>query len=367
MKRPENRADAYAVTDKPVAPPRDFDCLVDLRSTGFEHWTYNYGLVREVLEIRASRPTRIRATRAFADLLQRLGISAAGRLEWPKNIGGHFTKLLMRELLSAVEVVLAAISSRRILVPHAHPLGLFLAWPVLSILGGRFTVCLHNDFLITLRERGREQTLERVLWWCVAQSNRRLTFVAQNKYYARYVRKFFPRATVVVVWPHPITPRAIYEEVASSVEDIMPIRVNAGFFGRVQPDRGISAFERHVSRHPNQSFAVAGTGASSFPDYENTHRYERPSTDVYCALMTRSDSLFIDLRNDVYRIGESGVYWDAVGLGISVIHGNLPLMYRIRLRRHFCDGAVPTIPREFNLSDCEVGGDIDTGSVRAMD
>lgn len=327
-------ADDHSTSNfKPPISFRDYDCLVDLRSTEYEHWTYNQGIVRQVLEARESRPTRIRTTRSLAGLLQYLGFAASARIEWPQKLGGRLTRLIMREMLSVVEILLAIVMSRRVLVLHAHPLGLFLAWPLLFIFGERFTICLHNDFVVTLREHGREQTIERWLWWCVSRSNRRLKFIAQNKYYARYVRKFMRAKTTIVVWPHPVTPREVYELVASNIKDVLPSHVHAGFFGRVEIGRGISAFKEHVMRHSDQSFIVAGLGALKFPAYVNVHRFERPPTELYCALATRCDSLFIDLRSDVYRIGESGVYWDAVGLDALILTGKLPRMYQVRLRQ----------------------------------
>lgn len=319
---------------------REFDCLVDLRSTEYEHWTYNHGMAQLALKARAEQRTQIRTTRALAGLLQRLGVDATARLEWPGKVGGRLTKLLMREILAAVEVLRAVLSSRKVLVLHAHPLGLFLAWPLLFLFGGRFTICLHNDFVTTLRQPGGEQRVERWLWWCVAHSHRKLTFIAQNKHYGRFIKKFLPRTTPVIVCPHPITPRAVYEQVATEVSASLPARFDVGFFGRVESGRGTSAFEGHVDRHPAAAFLVAGKGASHFPSRPNVHRFELPPTDVYCALVTRADALFIDLRSDVYRIGESGVYWDAVSLDVSLLCGVLPRMYRARVREHFGDRAV---------------------------
>lgn len=347
MMHHDKRTNTLGITAvEPTVLSRDFDCLIDLRSTKYEHWTYNQGMVCQVLEVRAARPTRIRTTRALSDLLQRIGVTADARIEWPYNLGGRFTGLLMREVLAVVEIVLAAVFARRILVLHAHPLGLFLASPFLCVLGKRFTICLHNDFVTTLRENGHEQTIERWLWWCVSRLNRRLIFAAPNKYFARYIRKFLPPKSTVVIWPHPVTPRAVYEKVASSVPDSLPAQIYAGFFGRVETGRGISAFEGQVKRHPERSYIVAGMGASRFPRYANVYCYERPPTDVYCALVTRSDSLFIDLRSDVYRIGESGVYWDAVGLDVAVLYGEVPRMYRARLRQHFGHRSIKLHPGE---------------------
>lgn len=319
---------------------RDFDCLVDLRSIEYEHWTYNHGMACLVMQGRQEQQPRIRTTRALAALLQRLGVDANARLEWRGAIGCRLTRLLMREMIAALEVLRAILSSQKVLVLHAHPLGLFLAWPLLFLFGGRFTICLHNDFVTTLREPGGEQRVERWLWWCVAHSHRKLAFIAPNKHFGRFIKKFLPRTTTVIVCPHPVTPRSVYEQVAALVSAPLPARFDAGFFGRVESGRGTSAFEGHVDRHPDASFLVAGKGASQFPSRPNVHRFELPPTDVYCALVTRADALFIDLRSDVYRIGESGVYWDAVGLNVSLLCGVLPCMYRARVREHFGNRAV---------------------------
>lgn len=313
----------------------DFDCLVDLRSTKYEHWTYNYGMINQVIESRSKNSTRIRVTRALSQLLSRYDIPARAKFEWPSTLGGRLLSLVMRELLSVFELTLAVILTKRILILHAHPLGLFLASPLLAVFGKRVTICLHNDLITTLREDSFELRLERWLWWCVSRSNKGLTFLAPNKYYAQFIRKFLPLDASIVIWPHPIIPRAVYEQVALNDTDTLFPRADAGFFGRVEKDRGISAFESHIKRHTDRVYIVAGRGAAKFPTYANVHYYERPPTDIYCALVTRSDSLFLDLRGDVYRIGESGVFWDAVGLDVSVLYGELPLMYEKRMRQYF--------------------------------
>lgn len=313
----------------------DFDCLVDLRSIEYEHWTYNYGMINQVMASRFTNFTRIRVTKALSQLLNQNDIRAGSRFEWPSAYGGRFLSLLMRELLSVIELFCAVVLSKRILILNAHPICLFLASPILAVCGKKVTLCLHNDLIIALREDSFELRIERWLWWWISRSSKNITYLAPNKYYAQFIRKFFPSRASVVILPHPTIPRALYEQVALKDHKGLFPRAFVGFFGRVEKDRGIAAFESHIKQHSEKVYIVAGRGASEFPTYSNVYCYERPPTDIYCALVTRSEYVFLDLRGDSYRIGESGVFWDAVGLDAGVMYGDLPLMYRKRMQQYF--------------------------------
>lgn len=315
-----------------------YDALVDLRSTGHEHWTYNFGIINKVVEARGKVGLRIRVTSALVDILGRLGVEAKPRLEWATN-SPRLIRLLTRELLSAVEIFYAALRSKRIIVLHCHPLGLIMAWPILIFFGGRFTICLHNDFVGALHDRGWEHMVEKWLWWCMARLNHRLTFAVQNRLIRRYARSFFPAATNVVIWPHPIVPRQVYESLGSGAEDNLPLDVHMGFFGRVELNRGMTEFESYISKNPDKYFIVAGIGAKKFPKFANVNIYEQPIVNVYCALATRCNSFFVDLSR--YRAGESGVFWDGVGLNVPLFLGDLPILHRERLRKCFSRQPAP--------------------------
>jgi hypothetical protein len=104
-----------------------------------------------------------------------------------------------------------------------------------------------------------------------------------------------------------------------------------GYFGRVEAGRGLNKYLKIVDKTPLKKFLVAGKSAGKIGFRKNLDAFEKPETRIYCGLLLKCDQIFIDLSDESYRLGESGVFWDAVGLSKTIVFGNVPKMHRKRI------------------------------------
>lgn len=308
----------------------DIECVLDARSIGLEHWSYNLGVARQICATRASRATRVIMSPACSALLSALGVPSDERRE-ARSTGWRLLRLLAREWHSARTIRDVLRSNNHVLIVHVHPLALCLAALNPVAPKGRLSVCLHNDFLGAARGNGTEDRIERVLWRMATRLHRGLRIVTPNRHFARFARRIFPRGTVIDVLPHPVLSRSDYEQVAAASPLAQEARFALGFFGRVDVGRGAGDFREWVARHPDSPCVLAGRWINRLEALPNLKAFDLPDTQDYCALILRTDELFLDLRGDAYRVGESGVFWDAVGTRARLRCGHLPLMYRQRL------------------------------------
>lgn len=308
-----------------------FDSVIDPRSIGLEHWSYNIGMVRQVIAARSGRDTQVVVSPDCARLMQGMKLQVSQRAESAAS-GPRLPRLLAREWRAASLLGQALRRGDRVLLLHVHPLALCLAAPALLRHGKRVSVCLHNDFVGAARSGGAENRVEAALWRLSAFLGRSMSFVAPNRHFARFARQLLPRGTPVVTVAHPVLPRADYRQVAGRSAQREGPRFALGFFGRVDTGRGAAEFRTWVEQHPERRSVLAGRWTSRLAPLPNLETHDLPSTEDYCALLLRADALFLDLRDDAYRIGESGVYWDAVGTGAHLQCGVLPRLYRQRIR-----------------------------------
>jgi hypothetical protein len=309
-----------------------YDYLLDARSHRYEHWTYNFGIARLVLNARFGKKTVIRTTKVLSDLFKQAGIAATPRNEHSNLFGSRFLSLIYREIISTIEIAIAVHSAKQVLVLHVHPLSLILATPIIALSSSHVTICLHNDFIASVRSKTIEGLVEKTLWYSASFINQNVDFVAQNKYFLQFSRRFFCRNTKIHQIDHPIVPRLLYQSLATGIELDTNQEIHAGFFGSLNDSRGISSFLDYVKSQPDKLFIVAGRGAVNIPYHVNLRSFESPTTELYCALAIRVKSIFIDLRGEVYKIGESGVFWDVVGLNVKMLVGEVPVMYKRRIK-----------------------------------
>jgi hypothetical protein len=315
------------------------DCLMDPRSIALEHWSYNVGVARNMMSHRGPRNLRVLVSADCARLMSDFGIAAEARPEGA-SLGPRLPRLLAREWRAARLISGALHQGHRVLLLHVHPLALYLALPALRAHGHRLAVCLHNDFIGAVRGSGAESRIERVLWRVATAANAHIAFVAPNRHFARFFRSAMPPGTRCVVMPHPVLDRSDYERVAAASELADGERFDLGFFGRVDPGRGAGDFRSLASDHSQQRFVLAGRWTSRVAPLPNLEVHELPETPDYCALLLRAKSLYLDLRDESYRVGESGVFWDAVGTGARLHCGWLPRLYRRRMQ-DLVDGDPP--------------------------
>lgn len=308
----------------------DIDCVLDARSIGLEHWSYNLGVARQIRDTRASRATRLVMSPACSALLGALGVPAEERRE-ARSTGWRLLRLLAREWHSARTIREVVRTNDHVLIVHVHPLALCLATLNPLTPKGRLSVCLHNDFMGAARGNGIEDRIERVLWRMATGLHRGLRIVAPNRHFARFARRMFPRGTGIDVLPHPVLSRSDYDQVAATSPLAQGTSFRLGFFGRVDPGRGADDFRDWAARHPESPCVLAGRWTNRLQPLSNLKVFDLPDTQDYCALILRTEELFLDLRGDAYRVGESGVFWDAVGTRALLRCGHLPLMYRQRL------------------------------------
>ncbi|NJN35854.1 MAG: glycosyltransferase family 4 protein [Nitrospiraceae bacterium] len=319
-----------SVLNSPGFNAADIDCVLDARSIGLEHWSYNLGIARQILATRVPRATRLIMSPACSALLGALGVPAEERRE-AGSTGSRLLRLLAREWHSARTIREVLRSNDHVLIVHVHPLALCLAALKPPSHKGRLSVCLHNDFMGAARGAGTEDRIERLLWRTATRLHRGLRIVAPNRHFARFARLLFPRGTGIDVLPHPVLSRSDYERVAASSPLANGERFTLGFFGRVDPGRGAGDFREWAVLHPDNPCVLAGRWTNRLEPLPNLRVFDLPDTHDFCALILRTDALFLDLRDDAYRVGESGVFWDAVGTRARLRCGYLPLMYRQRL------------------------------------
>jgi len=328
-----------------------YDYILDARSHQYEHWTYNYGIIRLILDARLGKNTVIRTTSLLSNLLSQVGIESIPRIEHINLFGSRIISLIYREIISTIEIAIALKSSKQVLVLHVHPLSLILATPIIFLSSSHVTICLHNDFIASVRSKTIEGLVEKTLWYSASYLNRNVEFIAQNRYFLQFARRFFCKNTKIYQIEHPIVPRLLYQSLAANTVIGTDFQIHAGFFGSLNNERGISSFLDYVKSQPEKLFIVVGRGTAKIPSYANLQKFESPTTAVYCALAIRVESIFIDLRGDVYRIGESGVFWDAVGLNVKILVGELPIMYKKRIKNTCYSNTVKVC--EVNL-DCNL-------------
>lgn len=312
---------------------KQFDAIIDLRSRGLEHWSYNLGIIREVLNRTRRKPPIIVLASETAQLFSSIGLIATRRREIT-IANSRFLTFLGRELVALHLLIKYSLTNKRILVLHAHPFSLLLSLPIIKILQREVIVCLHNDIIKSFRGFSVEDICECNVWSVLLNRFLGLGFFAPNKYFKRFITKNRTRCKVSVV-PHPILRRGDYELVARNQSIISP-RFDIGFFGQVEPERGLDSFLKLVDSKPSCRFVIAGRNAKKVLPRNNLTIVELPPTEVFCALLLATDSMFIDLRGDYYRVGESGTYWDSIALSMRVVCGSLPRLYKVRLEL-ICD------------------------------
>jgi hypothetical protein len=304
------------------------DGIIDLRSSKLEHWSYNIGVIQLLKKLQPNGILNIILSSDSSCLLEIIGIKSTSRhdiaLTEIRSIN-----LFIRELYSVILLLRYGWVSKSLLVLHAHPISLFISFLLLRIIGCRLTVCLHNDIVRSFRTDGFEEIVERILWRVLLSRCSGINFSVLNKYFKRYLLKIGATSPICIL-RHPTLKREDYTKVANRSKIEMS-KFSIGFFGQALPERGLDRFLELVDTTPLCYFVIAGSKTARIAPRKNLKIYEMPSTEDFCRILLYTDAMFIDLSGDNYRIGESGTYWDAVGLSMSFIVGNVTPLFKYRL------------------------------------
>jgi hypothetical protein len=306
----------------------EVDTIIDVRSSKLEHWSYNLGMVQRVRALRQGASVNAILSNDASRLCNKIGVEVSGRSDVDFT-SFRVINFLLRELYSLILILRYSRISKCMLIVHAHPLSLAISIVVLKMMKCKVIVSLHNDIIKSFRSNKSRDILERFLWMLLLNKVTGYSLAAPNKGFKRYLLKTGATSPIIVL-PHPILQREDYEKIASS-SPIVTCAYRMGFFGQVQDGRGLKRFLTFVDANQFSRFIIAGRNAHRITPRRNLSIYELPSIEDYSKLLLSTETMFIDLNSDWYRLGESGTYWDAVGLAMPFGIGDVPRLYRTRL------------------------------------
>jgi hypothetical protein len=310
------------------------DTILDTRSVGLEHWSYNLGILNKLVNPKIGASPKVILTPEAARLFSKLGLNVLERKD-TKFSKNRKISLILREIYSIYLIGKNAIGAKQILILHAHPISLLGASIFARIVGCRIMVCLHNDIIKAFRSRSLEDLTERCIWLLVLKKFAGIEWLTPNRSFQRYIYKISGPFTTSGL-PHPVLTYNDYRTVANLIPVELP-NFDTGYFGRVDSERGVNVFLNMVDSQPEKRFLIAGRNAGKILPRKNLTTYELPATEIFCNLLLKTESIYIDLSGDIYRVGESGTYWDAIGLRKKMFIGRVSLLYQQRTQTTMCE------------------------------